>query len=525
MIIDEAFFGFARAGSVDGKVQYPCILDTTMVEQIRKTNGTMEVLGQPGMPAVEPQTVQGAAYLQNGEWLTEDIVIIPDGAQLIQRPRKLVERLSEIRGKYGMNKLIYLQGVADPYLVPILVYAGVSLFDDSTLRMDARDAYKLTILGRLKVLYQVSEQNITFLREILSVLSQSIKSGTLRELVEKYQISSKAMEILRLLDNDINGEGELFFPRRTPYIKANSLESLRRPDLARYRHYISTDYRKPESRRIAILMPCSARKPYSSSKSHKRIIEALGVMRNQVHELIITSPVGLVPRDIEQTYPASYYDIPVIGEWYEDEKLMINNIIEAFFSNNSYERAVAFVDEDLEFIMGHLPANSILVKWDRTDSSLAKLKDTVATLLAEHPPKGKYNQKMERFTKIAEYQFGSWISKYMEGCKIVKNYNSEMLVKDGKPVLVFNEMLGKFTINKQSAPWFLENGKFLVEIDNFKPTANIYAVGVLNTTDDVRQEDEVVLHHAGELKGVGIAKMPARAMIDLKKGVAVKVRN
>ena len=166
-----------------------------------------------------------------------------------------------------------------------------------------------------------------------------------------------------------------------------------------------------------------------------------------------------------------------------------------------------------------------LVKWDRTDSSLAKLKDTVATLLAEHPPKGKYNQKMERFTKIAEYQFGSWISKYMDGCKIVKNYNSEMLVKDGKPVLVFNEMLGKFTINKQSAPWFLENGKFLVEIDNFKPTANIYAVGVLNTTDEVRQEDEVVLHHAGELKGVGIAKMPARAMIDLKKGVAVKVRN
>ena len=525
MIIDEAFFGFARTGSIDGKMLYPCILDTTVSEQVRRTDGIIEVLGQLGRPATEMKNAEVAALMQNEEWLTEDIVIIPDGAQLIQRPRRLVEKVSEIRSKYGMSKLIYLQGVADPYLIPILVYAGVSLFDDSTLRMEAGLSYKFTIFGRLKSTDHASEQNITFVREILTVLSQSIKSGTLREVVEKYQISSKAMEILRLLDNDIKREGDYFFPRRTPYIKANSLESLRRPDLARYRDYISNDYRKPESKRVAILIPCSARKPYSSSKSHKRIIEALGGLRNQVHELIITSPVGLVPRDLEQTYPASYYDIPVIGEWYEDEKLMINSVIEAFFRNNSYERAVAFVDEDLEFIMGHLPENSILVKWDRSDSSLARLKDTVSAVLSEHPPHGRYNQKMERFTKIAEYQFGNWISKYMEGCKIVKNYNSEMLVKEGKPVLVFNEMLGKFTINKQSAPWFLENGKFLVEIDNFKPTANIYAVGVLNATDDVRQEDEVVLHHAGELKGVGIAKMPARAMVDLKKGVAVKVRN
>ncbi len=525
MIIDEAFFGFARTGSVEGKMPYPCILDTTKGEQVRRTDGIIEVLGQRGMPATETKNAEVASLMQNGEWLTEDIVIIPDGAQLIQRPRKLVEKLTEIRRKYGMSRLIYLQGVADPYLIPILVYAGVSLFDDSTLRMETSAGYKFTIFGRMKATDPASEQNITFVREILPVLSQSIKSGTLRELVEKYQISSKAVEVLRLLDNDIKKEGEHFFPRRTQYVKANSLESLRRPDLVRYRDYISNDYRKPENRRVAVLMPCSARKPYSSSKSHKRIIEAIGGMRNQVHELIITSPVGLVPRDLEQTYPASYYDIPVIGEWYEDEKLMINNVIEAYFRNNSYERVVVFVDNDLEFIMDHLPANSILVKWDRNDSSLVKLKDTVATLLAGHPPKGSYNQKMERFTKIAEYQFGSWISKYMAGCKIVKNYNSEMLVKEGKPVLVFNEMLGKFTINKQSAPWFIENGKYLVEIDNFKPTANIYAVGVLNATDDVRQEDEVVLHHAGELKGVGIAKMPARAMIDLKKGVAVKVRN
>ena len=523
MITDEAFFGFARAGTLDGKFQYPCILDITKEGQIKASNGGFEVLGQKAGHSMDAGSGNSENIMNPTEWTSEDIVIIPDGAQLIQRPRKLIGRLSEIRRRHGVGKIIYLQGVADPYIIPILVYAGVSVFDDSTVRMEAGKSIAYTVFGRTKSEGQTTEQNLAFIREMIKALDRSIRSGTLREVVEKYQVSSKAMEILRLLDND--PECEKFFPRRTPYIKANSLESLRRPDLVRYRDYISSTYKKPQSKNVALLMPCSARKPYSLSKSHKRIIEAISGMRNQVHELIVTSPVGLVPRDLEQTYPASAYDIPVIGQWYEDEKYMIGSIIDAFFRNNSYDRAVAFVDEDLDFIMEHLPENSILVKWDRSDSSLAELRETLASILAGVAPPGKINQKMERYTKIAEYQFGSWISKYLEGCRIVKSYNSEMLVKEGKPVLVFNEMLGKFTINKQSAQWFVENGKFLVEIDDFKPTANIYAVGVLSATEDVRQEDEVVLHHKGQVRGVGVAKMPPRAMVDLKKGVAVKVRN
>ncbi len=523
MIIDEAFFGFARTGTIDGKANYPCILDVTKGEQIRVTDGMVEILGQRARPVGDKK--EPSDFTNPEEWLTDDIVVIPDGAQLIQRPRKLIEKLSYVRNKHGMSKLIYLQGVADPYLIPILVYAGVSIFDDSTIRMEANKGISYTIFGRSKSDITEINANIEFIREVTGAVQRSVRSGTLREIVEKYQISSKAMEIMRLLDKDYEIESEKFFPRRTSYIKANSLESLRRPDLVRYREYVSNQYRKPQNKDVAVLMPCSARKPYSSSKSHKRIIEALGKTRSQVHELIVTSPVGLVPRDLEQTYPASSYDIPVIGEWYEDEKSMISEIIQAFFKNNSYEKVIAFVDEDLEFIMDRLPEGSILVNWDRSDASLSHLRETVSSILSDYPLKGKVNYRMERYQKIAEYQFGEWISPYLEGCKIARNYNSEMLVKEGKPVLVFNEMLGKFTINKQSAPWFIENGKFLVEIDDFKPTANIYAVGVLSTTEDVRQEDEVVLHHKGQMKGVGIAKMPSRAMVDLKKGVAVKVRN
>lgn len=526
MIADEAFFGFARAGVIGESFSYPGIIMSGDKKQLSRNGNFLEILGQIASP-IEPEEADGKSLQQPVPvWASEDIVVIPDGAELIQRPRNLMERLSFVRKNFGYGKLIYLQGVSDPYLVPILVYAGVSLFDDSTLRLESARSIRYTLFGRTLAGSNQYDENRAFVEETLKVIRNSIINGTLREVVEKYQISSKAMELIRLLDNDEDGQSECTFPRRTGYIKANSLESLRRPDLSRYRKYVSNDYKKPDYKKIALLIPCSARKPYSISKSHKKILDALSGLRNTVHEVIVTSPVGLVPRELEGTYPANAYNIPVIGEWYEDEKIMINSMLKSYFDRNSYEGVYAFVKEDLNFIMEAVPEGSVLIPWMENGDSLGKLRENIQKAVEETgKTERKVNHKLETFIKIAEYQFGGWIGPYLKGTRIIRNYNTEMLVSEGKPVLVYNDRLGKFTINKNSAKWFLENGKFLVEIDDFKPTANVYAVGVLGTSDDVRQEDEVVLHHKGTLKGVGIAKMPAPAMIDLRKGTAVKVRN
>lgn len=526
MIFDEAFFGFARAGRIDESFPYPGILKSADKTQILRGEESFEVIGQVAKLSPPITNVTGAIEPPVPAWISEDIAIIPDGAELIQRPRKLVEKLKEIRKEYGYGKLIYLQGVSDPYLIPILTYAGVSFFDDSTLRIESTGGVRYTIFGRTSDSSDSYPENVKFVETLIGTLRKAIYSGTLREIVEKYQISSKALEILRVLDNDDSGEYESVFPRRTSYIKANSLESLRRPDLLRYRKYVSEEYMKPDHKKIALLIPCSARKPYSTSKSHKLILEALSGLRSTVHEIIVTSPVGLVPRELEMTYPAKSYNIPVIGEWYEDEKVMITSMLKSYFARNSYDAVFTFVKEDLDFILDVLPDHSQRIGWVDNSASLQNLRDVILEAVNETgKTERKVNSKLETYIKIAEYQFGKWIGTHLRGSRIIRNYNTEMLVKDGKPVLIFNDRIGKFTINKNSARWFLESGKFLVEIDDFKPTANVYAVGVLGATDDIRQEDEVILHHKGSLKGVGIAKMPTGAMIDLRKGIAVKVRN
>lgn len=526
MIVDEAFFGFARAGKIDGSFSYPGILKSGDMKQLSRRDGSIYILGQSARQLDIGIRKDNALTGKPSIWVSDDFAVIPDGAELIQRPGKLMERIREVRKHVGYGKLIYLQGVSDPYLIPILVYAGISLFDDSTLRIESQKSIEYTLFGRSEAMDNPYGPNISFVEGILDLLGKTIKSGTLREVVEKYQVSSKAMELLRILDNDGDGQSEITFPRRTGYIKANSLESLRRPDLTRYRDYISNSYQKPDYKKIALLIPCSARKPYSTSKSHKQILDALSGLRHTVHEVIVTSPVGLVPRELEGTYPPNAYNIPVIGEWYEDEKKMINSMLVSYFSRNSYQRVYTFVKEDLDFILDSLPDGSQSIQWTEQTESLKSLRETIQNAVNETGKLDrKVNHKLETFLKIAQYQFGNWISPYLEGTKIIRNYNTEMLVKDGKPVLVFNDRVGKFTIHKNAGQWFIESGKFLVEIDDFKPTANVYAVGVIDATDDIRPEDEVVMHHKGSLKGVGIAKMPYPAMTDLRKGTAVKVRN
>lgn len=524
--MDEAFFGFARAGMINGSFLYPGMLKSGDIKQLFRRGHTLDILGQSA-------TRQDVARMENvpsggriSLWVSDDIVVIPDGAELVQRPKKLMERIRMVREHFGYGKLLYLQGVSDPYLIPMLVYSGISVFDDSTLRIESQKSVVYTVFGRSETRDNPYRHNIGFVEEILELLGRTIRNGTLREVVEKYQVSSKALELLRILDNDEGGESETTFPRRTDYIKANSLESLRRPDLTRYRDYISGVYEKPDYKKIALLIPCSARKPYSTSKSHKQILDALKGLRQTVHEIIVTSPVGLVPRELEGTYPANSYNIPVIGEWYEDEKKMINSMLADYFTRNHYQKVYTFVKEDLDFIKEVLPEGTEQIHWDEKKESLNRLRETIqAAVIETGKLERKVNHKLETFVKIAQYQFGNWIIPYLDGTRIIKNYNTEMLVKGGKPVLVFNDRIGKFTIHRNAAQWFLDNRKFLVEIDDFKPTANIYAVGIIGTTNDIRPEDEVVLHHKGALKGVGIAKMPYAAMIDLRKGTAVKVRN
>ncbi len=525
MVLEDHFiFGFARSGVYNKVYSYPSVLDSTDRSVIGRDDSGTTVMGNSfgnmfSYPDFMNKSTQGM--------LSGDIEIIPNGAELIQRPARFLKVIEEELWKTGFSRLIYVQGISDPYILPALIYSGVSFIDDSFARMESEGKIKYTIFGRKKVDYDPLEENLEFLRSVAEQCAEAIKSGTLRDIVEKFQVSSKAIELLRIMDFNYYDEFEKVFPSRTDRIRANSIESLMRPDLVRYRDQLVRDF-VPPAGKIALLIPCSARKPYSESRSHMKLLTHIGEFRKFLHEIIITSPVGLVPRELEEGYPARFYDIPVIGHWYEDEKTMMAGLISRYFGKNSYPGTIAFVPEDLEFIERSLPDGTDFIRGEISSSGdLETLREKIGSMVVSLKEKGMLvpGTRMQAIASMASFQFGEWIVPRMKNLKRVVNYDFDLLTESGKVMLVYNPSNGKITLNRNAAPWFVAEGKRIVEIDDFKPTANIYAMGVLNATPDIRQEDEVVIVHGGEIRGVGIAKMPYEAMINLKKGIAVKVRN
>ncbi len=508
--------GFTWAGYRNGK-RFPILLNT-FSDDYKNEKDSIEILGEKFQKKIYyPSFLSGEKIIEGN-----DIIIIYNGLELIQRPVHLVSFLMELRKKYGFTKMFYLQGISDPYLMPVLSYLGINIFDDLYIRKESREHIKYNVAGKSRVDYEPFEENIQFAESILESIFVSTRDNTLREIVEKIAISGKAMEILRIADTRYYEDFYSVFPSRTPYIQANSLESLNRPDLVGYRNKISS-YVKPDHRNIALLLPCSAKKPYSDSKTHKKILSGIWQYRRYLHELIVTSPVGLVPRELEKGYPARFYDIPVIGTWYEDEKLMMKNLISAYFNKNRYEGVIAYIPEDLDFVRDAIPDNAKIIEGKVTDDNniarlVSVLKDTVTA-------ESQYAKKLDDYSALLRFQFGDWIIPYISNVKLINSFHQDMIVEGSRILFVYNESIGRFSITPESGKFFLENDKFNVSIDDFRPTSTVYAMGIQNATPDIKAFDEVIMTYNNELRGTGTALMPSRAMVDLNNGAAVKVRS
>jgi hypothetical protein len=140
------------------------------------------------------------------------------------------------------------------------------------------------------------------------------------------------------------------FPKelRKPLIGVGD-EYLTHPYYEVWQDYLQRWYEPSEKKEILLFLPCSYKKPYSESKTHKKILEKLKSLKNyeKIHQVMISSP-GIIPREFENYYPFNSYD------W--DEKLeteeikrryigVISGRIERYIKEhkNSYKKVFCFL--------------------------------------------------------------------------------------------------------------------------------------------------------------------------------------
>ena len=462
-----------------------------------------------------------------------EMVVVPNAYELRKDPRRIVDAVVRLREACGFGRLLCMLGIGEPSTVALLSYMGVDVFDDSLPR--AAGLEHVLLMPEAEVAMgdgDVVGVNIDYMVAELAKTRMFIEADRLRELADQRSFSSPSnVALLRLYDQNAYQYAEETCSTVGCRFSCNSTQALRRPDLKRYRDRMGS-YRKPEHKRILLLLPCSAKKPYHISKTHRAFASAIHTAQHDtlVHEVIVTSPLGMVPRELDACYPANSYDIPVTGEWKCEEKAMIRKMVGDLIAQG-YDKVICHLGEDYELVEGLAEMECTVVGDPTSPKSLENL-DKALRAAAKGMETVDYLVDRNNLARgLLEFQFGRDIADLlMDGDTYAIGkfpYWKFIREVDGKKIQMgmMTPERGMVSLTLEGAEVLAKAGYAAVEIMDFELKGNLFAVGVVRADPCIRIGDEAVIVCNGEVRGVGVAEMCGREMTDLKRGIAVKVRH
>lgn len=465
-----------------------------------------------------------------------DVVVVPNAYELRKDPRRIVDVVVRLRGTAGFGRLLCMLGIGEPSTVAILSYMGVDLFDDSLPR--AAGLERVLLMPEAEVAMgdgDVAGANVDYMEAELAKVRMFIRADRLRELADQRSFSSPSnVALLRLYDQNAYGYAEETCSTVGCRFSCNSTQALRRPDLKRYRDRMR-DYRKPEHKRILLLLPCSAKKPYHISKTHRAFASAIHTAQHDtlVHEVIVTSPLGMVPRELDACYPANSYDIPVTGEWKCEERAMIREMVGSLIQQG-YDKVICHLGDDYELVEGLAEMECTVVGDPTSPKSLENLDKTLRAAAKGMEPVDYLVDRNNLARGLLEFQFGRDIADLLmdENTYAIGKFPYWKFIREDPEDRKKKTQLGMMTPERGMVSLTLEGAEILaeagyatVEIMDFELKGNLFAVGVIRADPRIRIGDEAIIVCDGQVRGVGVAMMCGREMTDLKRGIAVKVRH
>jgi archaeosine synthase len=465
------------------------------------------------------------------------------------RPRRFAEELVRLKESAGYGGLVCAPGLGEPGHLAFLAYCGVDLFDSAPLLAAARRGHRLLPGWRAGAADPgvchcpacesgAADAGSLYAHNCFAALAElrlvrsAVRRGRLRELVENRLSEAWLVAALRHLDLRHYDFCERYFPVARPAssgMRALGRASLTRPEIARFQRRVLDRYRRPPSAPVLLLLPCSARKPYSASATHRAFRQRIDGCGNPgaVHEVVVTSPLGVVPMELQSFYPAGSYDVPVSGDWDETEMRMVREGLSRFISAGRYGAVVCHL-AGMDFLHEALLPTAVFTGGARAASpeSLDELGRTLAGLVEGLPKVGARQAAAERLASAARFQFGPGGEALAEGCEL-RRFGSDWRVTDGRrtQLALLRHERGLLSLTMDGARRLLGRTGCEMEIGDFKPSGTVFMPGVLRAGADIRPGDEVVVAHSGELRGVGVALMSSAEMARSARGAAVRMRH
>lgn len=487
-----------------------------------------------------------------------ELYVMGAAKQLKNHARDFVNSIIQLKETTRADSLLYAPALATPENLSMLVYMGVDIVDETLPIIKGYQDIYLTNSGEFHLdrLHEfpcacdvcqcntpqeliklpkkeraeaISRHNTLKLGEELRTVREHIRSGHLREYIER---QCRARPWLTAAFRLIDAEGT-FLEKRTPLFRsctlyANTSESMNRVEIRRFAQRVLERYTPPDLDTL-VLLPCSAKKPYSVSTSHQKFINAMGKYRRYVHEVIITSPMGIVPRELELMYPAAHYDTPVTGYWDKEERAWVGGCLRSYLQKNMYKNIVAHVHgayrEICEDVEKELELEFVYTADEGVTSraSLAKLELAVSVYENVKKRAGE-EAKLDLMRAAADYQFGKGAGDMLVSGAVVKAPFPKFQLFAGKQLATLIPQYGTIALTVEGGLRIGGQTNYRVKIGDFTPHSSILAPGVEYADPQIRPGDEVLVE-GGKFFGVGRAQMSGWEMKQCGKGIAVELRH
>ncbi len=460
-----------------------------------------------------------------------EIVVISNAFELRKDARKIVKNIIAIREKVGPNVVLCAPGMADPSTLALYSYMGIDVFDDSVARVAGSNGILSIPEGEIISGGDMTDRNLRAMEEECLKIRDFISGERLRELVDQRAPSSaSSVAVLRIFDDEGYAYQEEACSTVGCRFSCNTTQALRRPEVLRYRKMIMERYEKPEHKRVLVLLPCSAKKPYHISKTHRRFATAIhnGDYDTLVHEVIVTSPLGAVPRELDVFFPPKSYDIPVTGQWKPEEKEFIRELV-GHIIEQGYDTVISHLGEDTELVSGLCEMKETVVGDPTSPASLKNLEDALREATKGMEGIGDYRtDRKETIRSVLSFQFGKEIADaILEGDTYGTGKFPYWKIIRGKDLQLgmLTEERGMISMTLDGAKILAEHNYHIVKMMDFELKGSLFAVGVEDADPDIRIGDEAVIVCNGEVRAVGVAMMSGREMKELRRGVAVRIRH
>lgn len=465
---------------------------------------------------------------------SEEIAVLEGAFEMRRDARTFVRSLVSLRQDVGRSRLIYAPGAADTSNLALLIYLGVDLVD--TALVDHRAS-----LGQISLPEgSMEEKNAPWLsegkelqelnRELFSrelrMVHHMISAGRMREFVElRCHSTPWNVAALRIFDDEHYEHQEQDFAVTGPRFYCNAKQSLSRPDVRLFRERVRSRFRRPDHRRILLLIPCSAKKPYYTSRSHRLFRQVLWEVPNSqvVQEMIVTSPLGVVPRELELFYPAAQYDIPVTGHWDREEQVMVQDMVLSV-ADQGYDHMIIHLGDESPIVEEVLNGTVTSDGSPTSNESLDRLREALRELCSQYERVDPNLDRWAAMSSVAGYQFGPGGEELLEEANVLGNYPFLKIMHRKEQRGMLNPERGMISLTVEGAESILKVMP-KVTMGDFELKGSLFAVGVQDADPRIRAGEEVAIMRNGTIAGVGVAVMGGSEMVEMRRGEAVKVRH